>query len=74
MYFVTGYSGVKCEIHTPTTPATTQTTPTALKCTECVAPGTQYCAFENNLFVCKCNQGNKVREGQIHIDDNLAYT
>ena len=54
--YLIGYSGVKCETASATVPPTT---PKAFSCSDCLAPGTEYCAFINNAMSCKCKQGKQ---------------
>ena len=49
--FLLGYSGTKCDQQIATTPS-------PLKCSDCVTSGTQYCTSNNGVFQCVCNTGN----------------
>ena len=50
---LSGFSGTKCEISAAAT-----TVAPALKCSDCVSTGTEYCTSSNGLFSCKCKAGD----------------
>ena len=62
--YLIGYSGVKCETASATVPPTT---PKAFSCSDCLAPGTEYCAFINNAMSCKCKQGKQYGQKMISV-------